>query len=74
MLDPNAFSCPARVVAITQLTLELLEILTDKGPENLRGVEADLAKLLIPLRADLQTILADARAEMSQLAPAVLAS
>jgi len=66
--------CPARVVAVTRLLLDLLDALCDQELDTMSGSEADLVMLLIPHLDDLRTIEAMARAEMSQLAPAVLAT
>jgi hypothetical protein len=65
---------PARILAVTQLLIDVLEDLTDRPPETLCLAECDLTALLIPELANLTQIRDLARAEMSQLAPAVLAS
>lgn len=65
---------PARVLAVTQLLIDVLQDLANRPPQSLSLSECDLTALLTPQLADLQRINTLARAEMSQLAPAVLAT
>lgn len=62
----------ARVVAVTQLLLDLLD---DIGPKQATAVtpsEFDLAMLFIPLAAELQILRDQARAEMGAAVVRVL--
>lgn len=65
---------PARIVAVTRLLIDVLEDLTDRPPESLSLSECDLTALLIPHLDDLRQIRDLSCVEMSQLAPAVLAT
>lgn len=63
---------PARVLAVSQLLLDVLQDLGDRPPESLCLSECDLKALLGSLTSDLKRINTLARTEMAQLAPAVL--
>ncbi len=65
--------CPARVVAVSQMLLDVLDDLADQEMDQMTRAEGDLARILIAHRQDLRDILTQARAEMSALAPALLA-
>lgn len=64
---------PARIVAVSQLLLDVLDDLADVELDNMGAAEADLAMLLIPHRQDLRLINELARLEMAALAPPMLA-
>lgn len=69
----NRAAHPARVLAVTQLLIDVLADLTSRPPETLSFCECDLTALLATDLTDLMQIRDRARAEMSNLAPAVLA-
>lgn len=64
---------PARIVAVSQLMLDVLDDLADVDMDCMSASEADLAMLLIPHRMELRLINQVARLEMSALAPPLLA-
>lgn len=63
---------PARVVAVTQPLLTVLDDLHGADPTGLSGAEADLLACLIDQRADLIRIHARAREEMGAAAVTIL--
>ncbi len=65
--------CPARVVAVTRLMLDVLDDLGDQEMEEMSPAEGALAMLLVPHAADLRDILTQAQVEMASLAPPLLA-
>lgn len=62
----------ARVVAVTQLLLDLLDDIGPKRPTAVTPSEFDLAMLFIPMKADLQILRDEARAEMGAAVVKVL--
>lgn len=64
---------PARIVAVTQLLLTVLDDLSDRAPASLSAAEDDLLACLSDSRSDLANICTRARSEMYQPALAVLA-
>lgn len=63
---------PARVVAVTELVLTVLQDLTARPPESLSDAEADFWGCLIETYGDLQRIRDRAREEMGAAAVSVL--
>lgn len=63
---------PARVVAVTELVLAVLQDLTTRPPESLSDAEADFWGCLIETYDDLQRIRDRARDEMGAAAVSIL--
>ncbi|MES2667417.1 MAG: hypothetical protein V4712_15065 [Pseudomonadota bacterium] len=66
-------ACPARIVGVTRLLLDVMEDLGSRPPESLSPSEM-LFLWRAPDEAELQDIFQLARKEMNALAPAVLAT
>ncbi len=59
--------CPAQILAVTRLMIDVLERMEDRDMEFLSPVEAEFAVLLIPHMEDLRRISAQAKTEMQAL-------
>lgn len=72
MPGPATFPCPARIVAVTTLLVDVLGDLGDNC-ESLSGSEADFFVLFTPQVSDLMTLREKASAEMGEQAKQLLA-
>lgn len=63
----NGLGCPAQIVAVTRLMIDVLEGLEDCDMDRMSKAEGDFAVLLFPHMADLRRIAAEAKAEMQAL-------